>query len=1111
MNWFSTEEYHSTNQNNDHPYILCNQSNTQGNISEDETLNIETNVNNTNNRASFTQCSCLSSLVGNHYQSTNLLEKTSRQQLSEKFIRVPVIPSLPKEKVDYINNNVQNCINCKDDSINYLENVQFSHEYGDEIDHLYKKLRKNLKQNSLLEYYFFLILQHLLKSLILYKNNSINQKYELLHTTYIYNTYSIIVIWKTLIQNCHLLICSIKTNHQNHLNYFKTLNTVQKYKSKSLLNLSNFINYNIYPWNITCIYQSFSQCFRSSLPILKTEQDIAMNVNPINNNNMVKSTSSSDFESICSDNDLLDNHIESEHSTNIFNRNICLSKELDTESKDTQIKSKITLELSNLNSSNKNTFENLEKLSSSTNNELTHSSISNSGCSALYSQLPKISIPDPPPFTPLPPPPPFPENFFSSSKISFTSVSGDTSIEDQEIKNQTASSTTNISESNIHKLKPFRWTKVYTSKYNNVWNNSNSTCSKTSDHNETVRRKPISFINLSKLNILFAQKQKLSMKNPEMKASPNTESFCLPMSTDKQTVEREINHGSLHQKFPVDKNVQEGNLIVPPTSDPKLLRAINSYAIRGRSLSSSRTMEFIQKHEPNLLESQRCLNINIFLRQFRHIHINLLDLIDRCDGSSIGSERLKDLIKLLPTDQEIKCLKAFQGNVNYMDPAERFFYDLVRIPKYYHKIDSMLLKEEFQPTINWIKSSLDNVMKTSQEILKSPLICELLQTVLEIGNYMNEGNNLGSASGFKLSSLLKLSEVRSNDSKFTLLHFLVQEFKTNNPQMLRITDTLPYLKEASDVSLDLIIKEINRFKSRLQNMTQNFDPETFGEQSKICEFIEQSNKELNDVQTQMEKLQELEVKCAQYFCECPTQFRITECLQTFSLFFEKMKSTEQEIKEFEQMDKERLEKLNIKDTLNQTNTKYNHKNSQIVEDKPKSIHDEHNTMMNLISNNISNPRIVHNRSRSRSSANTLNFSNPSNSFSKCTIENKNPNKDKNYTDELNMVSKSTNISHSTSVFEHSSTNTNGKNNNIRIRSRQSVGQHRMNTKFQITDNEFERERGPWSQIQNQSINSSKNGINQQLNESKANQSSDEETVYHLNERIKRLALKLNKS
>ncbi|CAH8575821.1 unnamed protein product [Schistosoma curassoni] len=1108
MNWISTEEYHSTNQNNNHSYILSNQFKSQRNISQLESLNIETDVNNTNNRASFTQCSNLSSLVENPYHIT-----TSRQQLSEESIRVPVIPSLPMKNVDCIKNNVQNCINCKGDLINYLDNVKFSYKNVDEIDHLYKKLRKNLKQNSLLEYYFLLILQHLFKSLLLFKYNSMDNKHKHIHTTYMYNTYYIIIIWKKFIENCHLLICSIKTIHQNN---FQTLNIVQKYKSKSLLDLTNFINYNNYPWNISCTYKSYTQCFRSSLPILKIDQPIVMNVNPNNNNNnnnIVKSTSTSDFESICSDNDLLDKHIETEHLTNIFNRNICLSEELDTETKDAQIKSKITLEISNLKSSNKNIFESLEKISSSTNNELTHLSISNSSCSVLYPQLPIISIPAPPPFNPPPPPPPLPGNFFSSSKISFTSVSGNTSTEDeksrhQEIQNQIVSSTTNVSESNIHKLKPFRWTKVYTSKYNNVWNHNNCTYSKTSDHNETVRRKPISFINLSKLNVLFAQKQKLCMKNPEMKISPNTELFRLPMSSDKQTVERGINYDSFHQEFSGEKNVQEGNLTVPPTSDRKLLCATNSYPIRGRSLSSSRTMEFIQKHnEPNLLESQRCLNINIFLRQFRHIHINLLDLIDQCDGSLIGSERLKDLIKLLPTDQEIKCLKAFQGNVNYMDPAERFFYDLVRIPKYYHKIDSMLLKEEFQPTIKWIKSSLDNVMKTSQEILTSPLICELLQTVLEIGNYMNEGNSLGSASGFKLSSLLKLSEVRSNDSKFTLLHFLVQEFKTNNPQMLRITETIPYLKEASDVSLDLIIKEINRFRSRLQNMTQQFDPETFGKQSKICEFIEQSNKELNDVQKQVEKLQELEIKCAQYFCECPTQFRITECLQTFSLFFEKMKSTEQEIKEFEQMNKERLERSNKNDTLNQANTKYNHKNSRIAEDKPKSSHDDHNTMMNLISNN---PRVVHNRSRSRSNASKLNFSNSSNSLSKFTKENNNLNKNKGNTDELNIVSKPT-ISHSTSVFEHLSTNTNKKHNNIRIRSRQSVGQHRMNTKFQIINNEFERERRPWSQIENQSINSPKNEINQQLDESKANQSSDEETVYRLNERIKRLTLKFNKS
>ncbi|VDO59211.1 unnamed protein product [Schistosoma margrebowiei] len=151
MNWISTEEYHSTNQNNNHSYILSNQFKSQKNISRLESLNIETDINhnnNTNNKASFTQCSNLSSLVENPYQITNLLEKTSRQQLSEKSIRVPIIPSLSMKNIDCINNNVQNCINCKGDLINYLDNVKFSYKNVDEIDHLYKKLRKNVCSSS---------------------------------------------------------------------------------------------------------------------------------------------------------------------------------------------------------------------------------------------------------------------------------------------------------------------------------------------------------------------------------------------------------------------------------------------------------------------------------------------------------------------------------------------------------------------------------------------------------------------------------------------------------------------------------------------------------------------------------------------------------------------------------------------------------------------------------------------------------------------------------------------------------------------------------------------------------------------------------------------------
>ena len=47
----------------------------------------------------------------------------------------------------------------------------------------------------------------------------------------------------------------------------------------------------------------------------------------------------------------------------------------------------------------------------------------------------------------------------------------------------------------------------------------------------------------------------------------------------------------------------------------------------------------------------------------------------------------------------------------------------------------------------------------------------LLQVVLSIGNALNGGTAKGNAPGFKLSTLLKLAELKAADKKTTLLHY----------------------------------------------------------------------------------------------------------------------------------------------------------------------------------------------------------------------------------------------------------------------------------------------------------------------------------------------------
>ncbi|CAH8857035.1 unnamed protein product [Trichobilharzia szidati] len=751
-----------------------------------------------------------------------------------------------------------------------------------------------------------------------------------------------------------------------------------------------------------------------------------------------------------------------------------------------------------------------------------------SDTSSSMSSAPGCTPPPPPPLLLPPPPPPLPPPLITSSTSPVITISNNFLSRNQQqagnnvslSSNQTVNNTCG-SEIDRQKLKPLRWIKISTSEQISVWNRTSLLQKDTTNHRSTMSKQANNFINLAKLNVLFVQQQKQTVKCPEVKISLNDEVFsqkCINTHIDEANNNNSSSY--CHMARDNDTVVQDKKLTVFQINNPKRLDVTSSsYPTRGRSLSSSRTMEFVQKHyEANLLESQRCLNVNIFLRQFRNSHISLLDLINQCDGSLIGSERLRDLIKLLPTDEEIKSFKSFQGNVDYMDPAERFFYDLVRIPKYYLKIDSMLLKEEFQTAVNWIKLALDNVLKTGQEILTSPLICELLQTVLEIGNYMNRGDNLGSASGFKISSLLKLSEVRSNDPKITLLHFLVQELKVNNSPILRIKETLPCLKEASEVSLELVMKEIHRFRSRLKNMSEYFNQDAFEEHSQIHDFIETSNKELNEVQIQLEKVQEIEKSCAHYFCECPTQFRITECLQTFNQFFEKMKSTEQEISEYESLHKERTDKVNKVDASLTGNSKSDERHNRTLDNNIKQPNqDAHNMMIELISNNLSHPRIVHSQSRSRFRSNKLSLSTSTNSLSKLLSEDNNTtlNQGRSYTSQLNIASKSVNIPNGSSLFEQYPVT----NSSTVIRSRQSgIGQKlRINSKFLTMnddDIEVERERRPWSQIRNQSmktVRSGKETLNPPARDTQEeNYTSDEESFYQLDERIKRLTSKFNK-
>ena len=60
-----------------------------------------------------------------------------------------------------------------------------------------------------------------------------------------------------------------------------------------------------------------------------------------------------------------------------------------------------------------------------------------------------------------------------------------------------------------------------------------------------------------------------------------------------------------------------------------------------------------------------------------------------------------------------------------------------------------------------------------------------------------QGGYAGNAAGMKISSLTKLSDIRSNKPGMNLLHYVAQQIEATQPDLLTVVEDLAVLEEAS--------------------------------------------------------------------------------------------------------------------------------------------------------------------------------------------------------------------------------------------------------------------------------------------------------------------------
>jgi len=170
--------------------------------------------------------------------------------------------------------------------------------------------------------------------------------------------------------------------------------------------------------------------------------------------------------------------------------------------------------------------------------------------------------------------------------------------------------------------------------------------------------------------------------------------------------------------------------------------------------------------------------------------------------------------------------------VSELAKAEQYFLEIMDIEDLDLRLNCMNFKLKFPDLVEELKPDIEAVFKACNQAKTSSKFKGILELILAIGNYINGNTNRGLAYGFRLDALLKLIELKGNDPKKTLLHYLVEQIDKKYESLKGFDEEINYVQHAAKVSAPTIQGNIGHMKHEVDKLQRAI--EKLEEDSSFC-------------------------------------------------------------------------------------------------------------------------------------------------------------------------------------------------------------------------------------------------------------------------------------
>lgn len=285
--------------------------------------------------------------------------------------------------------------------------------------------------------------------------------------------------------------------------------------------------------------------------------------------------------------------------------------------------------------------------------------------------------------------------------------------------------------------------------------------------------------------------------------------------------------------------------------------------------------------ELKVLDSKAAQNLMILLGSIKITAEELMSHILKMREEYLTDAVIQQLIKYMPTPQQLTRLEEYRDDSEKLHEAERFALTLGSIKRLEARLKSTCFKIKFSELVQDIKPDIVAATAACDEVKKSKRFATILRLVLLFGNYMNSGSRNGEAFGFEISFLPKLSSTKAQDNRTTLLHFLTEIVEQKHPDCLNFHQDLHHVDLAARVSSDQVQKNLQAMRKSINDLEvdlHNFKPhnqeDRFG--TVMTAFVKDAREQYELLESMFKKMEKLYNDLGQFYVFEPKTYTIDE-------------------------------------------------------------------------------------------------------------------------------------------------------------------------------------------------------------------------------------------